>query len=121
MGGLPSYASVAGMSAGALYRLLTDSAEPVLAASYAFTWQRDQALVESVCSALRFRRAVQARGQTTELGDAWLPGQLARLVLGLLGEAQPPAKLDLLGQRLVIRRMTELRRCWRPLIYRAVG
>jgi hypothetical protein len=60
--------------------------------------------------------AVKARGSRTELGDAWLPGQVARLVLGLLGEPILPAEPDSPAQRFVVRRMAELRSSTAPLL-----
>ncbi len=61
-------------------------------------------------------KAVVARGARTELGDAWLPGQLARLVLAIIGEAAPPADPDLPAQRFVVARLAELRQSPAPLL-----
>ena len=47
-------------------------------------------------------------GGPTELGESSLPGQVARLVLDLLGEPAPPADPDLPAQRFVVRRLAEL-------------
>jgi len=72
---------------------------------------------EGVLVPLRKRaKAMVARGPRTDLGEAWLPGQAARLVLGLLGEAIPPADPALPALRFINRRMAELRRTAAPLL-----
>lgn len=73
--------------------------------------------VDQVLASLRKRaKAVVARGPNTDLGDAWLPGQLARLVLSVLGETSAPAEPDLPAQRFVARRLAELRQTEAPLL-----
>lgn len=61
-------------------------------------------------------RAVVARGPRTDLGDAWLPGQVARLVLSIIGDAAPRADPELPAQRFVVRRIAELRQVAAPLL-----
>lgn len=61
-------------------------------------------------------RAVVARGPRTMTGDAWLPGQVARLVLDALGEPVPPADPENPVQRFVARRMSEVRTSSAPLL-----
>ena len=61
-------------------------------------------------------RAIVARGPRTELGDAWLPGQVARLVLTIVGEPAAPAVPDRPAQRFVVRRLDELRDSSAPLL-----
>lgn len=61
-------------------------------------------------------RAVVARGARTDLGDAWLPGQVARLVLTLTGDPAPPTLPDRAAQRFVVHRMAELRTSTAPLL-----
>jgi hypothetical protein len=61
-------------------------------------------------------RAVVARGPRTMTGDAWLPGQLARLVLDVLGVPVPPAVPEHPAQRFVARRMSEVRTSTAPLL-----
>lgn len=61
-------------------------------------------------------RAVVARGRDTGAGDAWLPGQVARLVLTLLGEPVPPAAPTARAARFVVRRFGELRAAPGPLL-----
>lgn len=60
--------------------------------------------------------AVVARGPLTEAGDAWLPGQVARLVLDAAGERVAPADLGHPAQRFVTRRMAEIRSSPAPLL-----
>jgi hypothetical protein len=64
------------------------------------------------------KRAIQIveRGPRTEQGDAWLPGQVARLVLSLLGEPPPAAYPDSCAARFVVHRMRELRDSDGPLL-----
>lgn len=72
---------------------------------------------EGVLVPLRKRaKSVVARGPRTDLGEAWLPGQVARLVLGLLGEAIPPAEPALPALRFITRRLAELRQTAAPLL-----
>lgn len=72
---------------------------------------------EAVLEPLKKRaKAVVARGPRTDLGDAWLPGQMARLILDLLGEPAPLADPDHPAQRFVVRRMAELRASAAPLL-----
>ncbi|PWC04324.1 DUF6493 family protein [Agromyces badenianii] len=72
---------------------------------------------EEVLEPLRKRAtAVVVRGPRIELGDSWLPGQVARLVLDLLGDPAPPADPDLPAQRFVVQRIAELRRSAGPLL-----
>lgn len=61
-------------------------------------------------------RAVVARGRRTMWGDAWLPGQVARLVLDVLGRPVPAAAPDHPAQRFVARRMSEVRASGAPLL-----
>ncbi|HEY0646017.1 MAG TPA: DUF6493 family protein [Nocardioides sp.] len=61
-------------------------------------------------------RAVVARGPRTMIGDAWLPGQVARLVLEVLGEPVPPAAPERPAQRFVARRLSEVRASTAPLL-----
>ncbi len=62
--------------------------EAVLA--YLATGRADEAL-----EPLRKRaKAVVARGPRTDSGDAWLPGQVARLLLDVLGDPVSPADPD---------------------------
>ena len=61
-------------------------------------------------------RAVVARGPRTMTGDAWLPGQVARLVLDVLGVPVPPAVPEHPAQRFVARRMSEVRTSTNPLL-----
>jgi hypothetical protein len=60
--------------------------------------------------------AVVARGPRTDMRDSWLPGQVARLVLGLLGEPAPEAPIILSAQKFVVRRLGELREHPGPLL-----
>lgn len=60
--------------------------------------------------------AVVARGPRTDIGDAWLPGQVARLLLDALGDPAPPADPDHPAQRFVARRMSEVRTSTAPLL-----
>lgn len=64
------------------------------------------------------KRATQIveRGPRTEQGDAWLPGQVARLVLSLLGVAVPAAYPESSAARFVVHRMRELRESGGPLL-----
>jgi hypothetical protein len=72
---------------------------------------------ERVLAPLRKRAtAVVARGTRIESGDSWLPGQVARLVLDLLGDTAPPADPDLPAQRFFVRRIGELRQSAGPLL-----
>lgn len=61
-------------------------------------------------------KAVVARGPRTDIGDAWLPGQVARLVLDVLGDPVPPAIPDHPAQRFVTRRISEVRTSTAPLM-----
>jgi hypothetical protein len=60
--------------------------------------------------------AVVARGPRTMIGDAWLPGQVARLVLEVLGTPVPPAPPERPAQRFVARRLSEVRTSSAPLL-----
>ncbi len=60
--------------------------------------------------------AVVARGPRTDMRDSWLPGQVARLVLDLLGQPAEPARGLLAAQRFVVRRLGELREHPGPLL-----
>ena len=72
---------------------------------------------EDVLSPLRRRaRAAVARGARTDFGGTWLPGQVGRLVLGLLGEPAPPAAPDAPALRFLTRRSGELRDSSAPLL-----
>lgn len=72
---------------------------------------------EGVFQPLRKRaRAVVARGPRTMVGDAWLPGQVARLVLDVLGEPVPPADPEHHAARFVARRISEVRTSTAPLL-----
>jgi hypothetical protein len=72
---------------------------------------------EDALAPLRTRaRAVVARGPGTLHGDSWLPGQVARVVLSLLGDPAPAADPDLPAARFVVRRLAELRRTTAPLL-----
>ncbi|WP_405061205.1 DUF6493 family protein [Kribbella sp. NBC_01505] len=72
---------------------------------------------EDVLEPLRKRaKAVVARGPRTDLGDSWLPGQVARLVLDVLGDPAPPAVPDHPAQRFVARRISEVRTSGAPLL-----
>lgn len=73
--------------------------------------------VEEALAPLRKRaETVVARGPNTDQGDAWLPGQVARLVLQILGEPAPKAKPDRPAQRFVVRRIAEIRASSAPLL-----
>ena len=73
--------------------------------------------VEEALAPLRKRaRTVVARGPQTDQGDAWLPGQVARLVLQILSEPAPKAKPDRPAQRFVVRRIAEIRASSAPLL-----
>ncbi|MGH3544436.1 MAG: DUF6493 family protein [Mycobacteriales bacterium] len=61
-------------------------------------------------------KAVAARGPNTDVGDAWLPGQVARLILGLLKEPTPPAEPAVPAFRFITRRLSELRQTSSPLL-----
>ncbi len=61
-------------------------------------------------------KAVVARGPRTDTGDAWLPGQVARLLLDALGDPAPPADPDHPAQRFVARRISEVRTSTAPLL-----
>ncbi|TDC33543.1 DUF6493 family protein [Kribbella albertanoniae] len=61
-------------------------------------------------------KAVVARGPQTDLGDSWLPGQVARLVLSVLGDTAPPAVPDHPAQRFVARRLSEIYTSGAPLL-----
>lgn len=61
-------------------------------------------------------KAVVARGPRTDIGDAWLPGQVARLILDVLGDAAPPAQPDHPAQRFIARRIAEVRSSAAPLL-----
>jgi hypothetical protein len=50
------------------------------------------------------------------LGDEWLPGHLARVVLAALGEQVSAAEPDLAAQRFVVRRLAELGDSPAPLL-----
>lgn len=72
---------------------------------------------EEVLAPLKKRaKAVVARGPRTAIGDAWLPGQVARLLLGVLSEPAPPADPDHPAQRFVARRIGETRTSTAPLL-----
>ncbi|WP_332642672.1 DUF6493 family protein [Aeromicrobium sp.] len=72
---------------------------------------------EAALEPLRKRaKAVVARGPRTDIGDAWLPGQVARLVLGVLGDPAPPAHPDHPAQRFVARRLAEVCTSTAPLL-----
>lgn len=72
---------------------------------------------EGVLGPLRKRaKSVVARGRYTDVGDSWLPGQVARLVLGMLGEPVPPAEPNVPALRFITRRVAELRRSEAPLL-----
>lgn len=63
---------------------------------------------DDVLEPLRKRaKAVVARGPRTDIGDAWLPGQVARLLLDVLGDPVPPADPDHPAQRFIARRISE--------------
>ncbi len=84
--------------------------EAVLA--YLATGRADEAL-----EPLRKRaKAVVARGPRTDSGDAWLPGQVARLLLDVLGDPVSPADPDHPALRFVARRISELRSSAAPLL-----
>ena len=57
-----------------------------------------------------------ARGPSTDLGDWWLAGQLARLVLSVLGESPRPSQPDVPALRFLTRRFSELRQTTGPLL-----
>ncbi len=61
-------------------------------------------------------RAVVDRGPRSDFGDSWLPGQMARLVLAMLGDPAPPADPDAPALRFVVRRMAEVRNATGPLL-----
>lgn len=61
-------------------------------------------------------KAVVERGSQSDFGDAWLPGQIARLVLGILGDAVPPSDPAPAAQRFVVRRIHEVRQSSAPLL-----
>lgn len=61
-------------------------------------------------------KAVVARGPRTDIGDAWLPGQIARLILDVLGDPVPPAQPDHPAQRFIARRIAEVRVSTAPLL-----
>lgn len=61
-------------------------------------------------------KAVVARGPRTDIGDSWLPGQVGRLVLAVLGDPAPPADPDHPAQRFVARRISEVRTSTAPLL-----
>lgn len=73
--------------------------------------------VEEALAPLRKRaETVVAHGPNTDQGDAWLPGQVARLVLQILGEPAPKARPDRPAQRFVVRRIAEIRSSPSPLL-----
>jgi hypothetical protein len=53
-------------------------------------------------------KMVVARGPRTDIGDAWLPGQVARLILDAIGDPTPPADPDHPSQRFIARRIAEV-------------
>jgi hypothetical protein len=61
-------------------------------------------------------KAVVARGPRSDAGDARLPGQVARLILDVLGDPAPPADADHPAQRFVARRISEVRTSTAPLL-----
>lgn len=61
-------------------------------------------------------KAVVARGPRTDIGDAWLPGQVARLILDVLGDPAPPAEPAHPTQRFIARRIAEVRTSAAPLL-----
>lgn len=61
-------------------------------------------------------KAVVARGPRTDIGDEWLPGQVARLLLEVLGDPAPPADPDHPAQRFIARRISEVRTSTAPLL-----
>ncbi len=61
-------------------------------------------------------KMVVARGPRTDIGDAWLPGQVARLLLDVLGDPAPPADPAHPAQRFVARRISEVRSPTGPLL-----
>lgn len=72
---------------------------------------------ESPLEPLRRRAlAVMARGARTDIGDTWMPGQIARLILGLLGEPVAPAIPDDPVRQFLVRRMSEMRTASGPLL-----
>ena len=73
-------------------------------------------VAESLAPLRKRATAVVARGPRTDIGDAWLPGQVARLVLAILGAPAPPAVPELPAQRFVVRRLAELRDGVAPLL-----
>lgn len=72
---------------------------------------------EAALEPLRKRAmAVVVRGPRTGPGDSWLPGQVARLVLALLGDPMPAADPAVPALRFVVRRMAEVRQTTGPLL-----
>lgn len=61
-------------------------------------------------------REVVTRGPRTDIGDAWLPGQVARLILDVLGYPAAPADPDHPAQRFIARRIAEVRTSTTPLL-----
>jgi hypothetical protein len=61
-------------------------------------------------------KAVVARGPRTDIGDAWVPGQVARLLLDVLDDPVPPADPDHAAQRFIARRISEVRTSTAPLL-----
>ena len=61
-------------------------------------------------------KMVVARGPRTDIGDAWLPGQVARLILDAVGDPAPPADPDHPAQRFIARRISEVRTPAGPLL-----
>jgi hypothetical protein len=71
---------------------------------------------ESLVPLRKRAKAVVVRGPRTDLGDSWLPGQVARVVLRLVGEPAPAAAPSLPAQRFVVQRLGELRESAGPLL-----
>lgn len=72
---------------------------------------------EAVLGSLRERaKSVVGRGPRNDFGGSWLPCQVARLVLGMLGEPVPPAEPDMPALRFLTRRVAEIRQSAAPLL-----
>lgn len=61
-------------------------------------------------------KAIVDRGPHTDVGDSWLPGQVARLVLTLLGDRPEPADPGFPALRFLVSRFSELRQSAGPLL-----
>ena len=76
----------------------------------------DRSMADHLSPLRKRAKAIVARGPMTDVGDSWLPGQVARLVLALLGEAQAGADPEVPALRFLARRFAEIHETDAPLL-----